>query len=213
MKRLVVGLLLALPLALACIGTGYTCDRGGVEVHVPVDVGKALAVLPEANVKPVGSFWGGGEENLHVLYSPIEPVLVYVWQHGFRVQIAVKRFEPGEREVCVLWKEPKDLNVKEVVGTVLDVLRSSGAVDVSDDVADKIVQLSGWGLAGNAWIDVKGDHVSVQAVRGCGGFPVTVWEGGEWPKIESSGGFPFATAVGAGVALIVLGVLLARLKP
>lgn len=199
--RGVLALLLILPPVAACIGPGYACDRGAVEIHAPVNIRAAEDVLTEANAVPVGQKWGVHGE-IRVFYGQQYPVLLYIWPGGVRIQLAVKEYERnGMSERCEFYMDPGELNVKSIVRTELAFLRERGVLKISGEELEEAVRLAGWGLAGNRWLEVGRGGVRVEGVRGCRETPVFVLA--EWRKGEEKRGVPAWAVVAAALLLLV----------
>lgn len=197
--RWIVALLLLLPVAMACLGPGYTCDRGAVEIHVPVNVLVAKKALVEANVIPAGQAWGVSGE-VRVFYGREYPILLYIWPKGVRIQVAVKGFERnGTSEHCEFYVDPRELNVKDVVKRELVSLREKGVVNIAPEQVEEVVKLAGWGLAGNQWLVVN-EGVKIEGVRGCKEWPVFVLK--EWKKGEQRAFPPWTVLVVAALLLL-----------
>ncbi len=172
-----------------CIGTGYTCDRGAIEIHVPLSFEKIDAAYKKANVKPYGQLWGV-RGNISAYYTDKKPILLYVFDNGVRLQIAVKNFTVHKflNESCEFWDDPKNLDAKNITEQELRKLKSIGAINLTENQIRKIVEFAEWGVAGNMWIDVREGltgvyAVNVGGVRGCGGgFVAILSDTSYWDK-------------------------------
>ncbi len=171
-------------LSFGCIGTGYTCDRGAIEIHMKVNKEIISKYFEEANVTPYGQTWGVKGE-ISIYYTKFKPILLYVFDNGIRIQIAVKNFyiyQNGSswREKCEFYEDPGKFNPKEITREILYELKRIGAINIGYRKIAKIVSLVRyWGLAGNQWIDAEKEYaIGVLGLRGCGGGPIFLLE--EW---------------------------------
>ncbi len=168
-----------------CIGTGYTCDKGAIEIHIPVDLEKVKLAYERANVKPYGQLWGA-RGNISVYYTDKKPILLYVFGNGIRLQIAIKNFtvHRGLNESCEFWEDPKNLDAKIITEQELRKLESIGAINLTENQIRKVVELARWGVAGNMWINAEDVNViGVLGVKGCGGgFVAILSDTSYWDK-------------------------------
>lgn len=171
--------ILLLPMVFSCIGTGYTCDRGGIEIHLKVNKDVIDKHFQRAGVLHYGQKWGV-KGNISVYYTEIKPVLLYVFDNGIRIQIAIKDYKvfEGLNESCEFWEDPEELDAKEIIVKILNELKNIGAINIENSELQKIANISYWGISGNLWISVENEEIKVTGVKGCGGGGVFILK--EW---------------------------------